>query len=381
MKEPLIIFYSRTQHSNLGDAIICHTLVTRLQRHGSVVILDWFADPHFSGLMTSSGARLLASEIRSISGCLRWGKNVVSALAERRLFLFLPPGHVFAQRDMAALFRHIKMQCVVALLRLARVPVVRLGVSIDLCAPHKWLVSAMLHNLDVIGLRDREGVRISRCLGVRRAGFFPDLYFVHQFPVSCARPSHIPYLVACFRPQCSGVHHDDSYANKLIELVVAASDDFIARTPGGAVIFCYQVQSDRDFARMLCERFGVGERSTLLGRCLSFREAVAVYGGATAVMTNRMHCALIASEVGTPVVFPSDLRSHTKASRLFDDSGLDVATVDLREGDMISEVRSAVARRSASSGRAGFRVKKREYSEIVDSTLSNLFQAEAGQVV
>ncbi len=318
-----IIFMPASQIGNSGDQLINLATLTNVRKHGVVVINDantpeWFIegigakdDERFSryrsGRFYSSFMHLLISN--KFCG------------PEEKYSLIIPPGHSSrrgVKEAMTAASWYVKLGIFKAL----GCKVIRAGFSIGPFDRLNALVESFGSRcFSYYGLRDNESMSIASKYRFRNVSYFPDLAWSFK-PIRFNGSAEFPTdVVVSFRSNAYGTNHDAEYLapiqNSLIRLVKETS------LAGGAVKVCYQVESDAEAARQLCCALSdAGLNSSLIDHKLTISEAVAVYGSARVVISNRLHVLLLAAQSGTLPIPLANGNDNVKITSILRDNDL-----------------------------------------------------------
>jgi polysaccharide pyruvyl transferase WcaK-like protein len=312
----------KTQYENLGDQAIGAVMVARASQAVHMACLidgvpaDYLAE--FKALVAQLGGRDVAYVGRG--DALKLVARTL--LAGRRVGLFFSPGDIRADRSAKT------RQAIVAAARaLGRFRFAQVGTSYASVGPENAqlfrVLAAAGHPVTV-----RDGTSRARlaAAGVTLP-IVPDLAF--GLPTNAHAGGR--RAVFAFR-ETEGVSTDDLVA-RLARLVAQV------RAAGLEPVLFWQVARDAALARTLAERLAIPNLNAD-DRRPTYAQAAAVYAGAAAMFSNRLHSLLVAAAQGA-LPFATLHPAEIKVRGVFDHAGLTHLVSSTPEEDADTFVRAS----------------------------------------
>lgn len=312
----------KTQYENLGDQAIGAVMVARASRVARMACLidgvpaEYLAE--FKALVAQLGGRDVAYVGRN--DALKLVARTL--LTGRRVGLFFSPGDIRADRSAKT-----RQAMVAAARALGRFRFAQVGTSYASVGPENAqlfrVLAAAGHPITV-----RDSVSRARlaAAGVTLP-IVPDLAFgLPTVPHAGGQRA-----VFAFR-DTEGVS-TDALAARLTPLVAQV------REAGMEPVLFWQVARDADLARALAERLAIPNLNTD-DRRPTYAEAAAVYGGAAAMFSNRLHSLLVAAAHGA-VPFATLHPAEIKVRGVFDHAALPHLVSSTPDEDQAAFARAA----------------------------------------
>ena len=322
---PNVFFVSaKTQHQNLGDAIITRELLRLASGHGTVELnlggmpkafLDSIEAQHYR--CHGSGAGFVAALIGAAF------KRLLSRSAPKVYYL-LNPGGFGGGMSAAAVPRHLALVLVYALLRAMGVRLMRVGCSLGPFSRGRIAVERMkLAFQHMPSARDSLSIAYARTNGLGQLGYFPDLALLLAEAREAAAPT--PRVVLSFRAEPKVPGYDDA--------VTAALSHHLAdpRFAPCQRVMASQVSFDLPRSRELQQVFGADAGGAVLAPEADFDGVCRLYASAQAVFSNRLHVLLFALRQGVPTYAVIDPAVNPKIAGIFADLGLQGHVIDIRQ--------------------------------------------------
>lgn len=322
----LFFVAARTQHQNLGDALITRELLRLLGERGRVELYEARMPVTFLEAIGAAGhAR------HKTAGSFVW-KLVASAVkrvfekSAPRVYYILNPGGFSGRYSAKEVPRHLLLLASYVLLNIGGVRIIRLGQSIGPFAGVRTPIERWKANwTHVTTARDPLSLEYAKRIGIRRPVYFPDLAFaMPPLPGLQEAVDQRKFAVLSFRsePQVDG--YDESVVSQLSWAFAPTG-----LWPGLPIRMANQVTFDSprnaELARLLKETSG-GTSVAPAGDLDSLQR---LYAGAEVVVSNRLHVLLLALRAGTPVFALVHPSVNVKIVGLFDAIGLPDHVIDL----------------------------------------------------
>lgn len=330
-----IFFQPATQIHNAGDQLINLATLNAIRRHGEIVINDLRTPAWFIEGIGSTGDRRFSEFAPT-----RFYLNLVRLLLKQRFsgerlqnVLLLPPGHV-SRKGLRPAWGAFMWFVKLLLLRILGCRVVWAGFSIGpFDRANGWVESFGTRCLSYYGLRDTESLALAKRFHFSGARYFPDLAWSFIPRQRCSpAPTEGPVVVS-FRSNAYGVVHSSAYLapirDRLCQLLNSAS------LAGKRVVVAFQVQSDEEASRELCDHLRTqGIQAELSESRLSIDGAASLYAGACCVISNRLHVLLLAAQSGTLPIPLADMKDNVKITSILKDNSLSDITFTLEEDNL-----------------------------------------------
>lgn len=293
----------KTQYENLGDQAIGAVMVARASQVAGMACLidgvpgDYLAE--FKALVAQLGGRDVAYVGRN-DAMKRVARTLLTG---RRVGLFFSPGDIRADRSAKA-----RQALVAAARALGRFRFAQVGTSYaSVGAENTQLFRVLAAAGHPVTVRDATSRARLAAAGVTLP-IVPDL----AFGLPTRAYSGGKHAVFAFR-ETEGVSTEDLVA-RLQPLVAHV------RAAGLEPVLFWQVARDAPLARTLSERLGLPNLNAD-DRRPTYAEAAAVYAGAAAMFSNRLHSLLVAAAQGA-LPFATLHPAEIKVRGVFDHAGI-----------------------------------------------------------
>ncbi|GGF25844.1 polysaccharide pyruvyl transferase family protein [Echinicola rosea] len=345
-KKVTTYFQGNTQFENTGDVLINKSLIELFRTYGAVVINDEKLPAFYKD------ALVLASQEKSTVGKGSFYRQLFDK-AWKSLFkkdqqvimVAGPPGHIFGN-STKKIKKNLAYSAFLIVLRLLRVKVVRMGFSMGPIGK-KQAVSERIrawftHHYWV---RDSISLDLAHAIGISKARFFPDLawtYHANGVNLSQARKEEI---IFSFR---DAIYKDDDgqrYKNALVDRLVYIIDHVKERYK---LKITYQVLGDYGFCKELYEILSEkGYEVSFEEEQITLESAGKAYQNGVAIITNRLHGALLAAKYEVLPLVLSDIDKHLKIKGIYQDAGLQELLLEASEtnGALLEKVLHLLERR------------------------------------
>lgn len=326
---PNILYYKGyTQYPNIGDQLINRSLLDYFRKHSKVRLSD--------GPMPSSYTVELAVTAAERTSTQPGGFHTQLVLAALRslfrrdsqvYFLASPPGDQTTQ-SFATGCKYLVTGGFYLLLWLLRVELIKIGFSIG---PLGWMaqVGERFRALFVkhYYVRDSISLVYAQHIGIRHAQLFPDLCWSYSPKAGSTPDSGIvakPKIMLSFREAVHSDSQSATYKEQLLSILQAFIQKHKAAYEFEVV---YQVASDAEFSRAIYASTKDLAKVSFLDRQLDLEQA-SYYHTAVAVLSNRLHVALLAAKFACLPILVTDIKKHVKIQGIFCDAQLEHLLVD-----------------------------------------------------
>ena len=312
-------FQGNTQFENTGDVLINKSLIELFRTHGNVVINDEKLPGFYKEALN------LASHEKSSSNKGSFYKQLFQKAwaslfkkGQKVIMVAGPPGHIFGNSNKK-IRKNMEYTADLIALQLLRVKIVRMGFSMGPIGK-KQAVSERIrawftHHYWV---RDSISLSLAHEIGIPKARFFPDLAWTyHANGVDQAQKEEI---IFSFR---DAIYKDDDgqrYKNALVERLMFIIDHLKDRYK---LKITYQVLGDYAFCKELHETLRAkGYEVDFEEAQITLETAGRAYQNGVAIITNRLHGALLAAKYDVLPLVLSDIDKHLKIKGIYHDAGL-----------------------------------------------------------
>ncbi|MES2663877.1 MAG: polysaccharide pyruvyl transferase family protein [Pseudomonadota bacterium] len=320
-------FNAKTQHENLGDAIISRELLNLLDDYGIIHVLAQNDTPEdFLELIEAHRRTCYQSPFQFIATLITkafkslWNRSFNKS--KTSVYYVLNPGGFSGDLSSKGVVFQIALVLIYAFLWVLRVRVVRLGASAGPFSPGRAKIerikSMFMYKNTV---RDSLSMNYAKKIGLRHVEFFPDMAFMLK-PITNSRITGVsltePYAVFSFRSESKYLHYDAS-----IETVIQRCIQNISEMQGLDRVYASQVSYDRLRNRDLSNTLKNIEGDSYIVDDLASDDYLRLYRDARVVMSNRLHVLLFALRQGIPAFAVVDPQLNPKIVGIYEDLGCD----------------------------------------------------------
>ncbi|OOQ57091.1 polysaccharide pyruvyl transferase family protein [Mucilaginibacter pedocola] len=314
-----IFFQGNTQYENTGDILINKSLVILLRQYGTIVVNNITMPEWYVQSLLLSPDECITNKQKSFYSYFM--AEAFSAFFKRNKKIFLiagPPGHLFGNsRDKS--IRNLTSAVAFVLFRLLGVKIIKIGFSMGplgkrLAFTEQFRSPLIKHYL----VRDSLSLKLAKEIGIKHANFFPDL----AWTLEVAKPATPPVknkIVVSFRDSIVQGASSDEYLNKLKEnlfgLLKTLDETY-------SIEIVYQVTRDRIFCKRIYDELKNDIKLTFNETQVTLDNAAEAYSSAVAIITNRLHGALLAYKYGALPLVLTDAKDHLKIKGIYLDAGV-----------------------------------------------------------
>lgn len=327
-----IVYYKPfTQYENTGDLLICKTLLKLISFNNQVILDDSNAPSWFIKELSNQSTSLLSD--RSKHTLI---KTILFQLLKRKkgqsVYLIFPPGHIFRSRavNWYIIFRAF---AVYNLLKLLGCKIIRMGFSIGPFDPQNAKVERLLsHVYHTYGLRDQASLQLAKQLKIANTKYFPDFAWAYQSQIVPASVDE-NVIVLSFRSNNRGRVFQEDY----LDLTIKSLIKLLKSIPGSfnKIIISYQVLYDREGSVKLYDEIKNQFNVEFIDKKLSLEEAEKLYSSAFAVISNRLHVLLLASQSHTLAIPLINFDDNGKIVSIYKDNDLDDLLISNQNPDIV----------------------------------------------
>ncbi|WP_200979287.1 polysaccharide pyruvyl transferase family protein [Echinicola sp. 20G] len=343
-----IYFQGNTQFENTGDVLINKSLLEIFRLYGNIVLNDQKLPNYYKEALklkpeeystTGQGGfynQLFRNAFKSI---FRKESKVVMVAG--------PPGHVFGNSSKK-IKKNLEYSVFLFLLKIMGVKIIRLGFSMGPIGQQQAISerirSWFTHHYWV---RDSISLQLAHQIGIQKAQYFPDLawmYSANGVDLSKANKSEI---IFSFR---DGIYKDDSgdnYTDQLTQNLMYLIGHLKDRY---RIKITYQVLQDYAFCKALYEKLlEKGCEVTFIEKQITLDNAGEAYKDGVAIITNRLHGALLAAKYDVLPIVMTDVDKHLKIKGIYQDAGLDELLLDanLSNEELLQQINLLLLKREA----------------------------------
>jgi polysaccharide pyruvyl transferase WcaK-like protein len=315
---PAFFINAKTQHENLGDALITRELVNLARRQGPVSVLAVGVPEHFRRTLD-----LTESEtVTTVSGfVVRMLKAVVmrkvnGGWVSGAVFYLLNPGGFEGEFSVGQTLRQCGLVATYVLLRLLGVRLMRVGCSLGPFGPRRLLIerlkARLLHSFTA---RDPISIEYAQANKLGLPVYFPDLAFLRPSPAQQRTAGSTPVIGISFRQLKGDPQYDAKIDTMLARLVATAPH-------GARYLVVTQVGFDQGRNREIAQRLGIAPHCDFVNVASDLDAAEAAYRGTDIVFSNRLHVLLIAMRQGARTIGLLERDKNRKIVGIFELLGL-----------------------------------------------------------
>ncbi len=348
-----IFYVGRYVDGNLGDWLIARELLCFIGGYGQI----FCRDPKIKKYNIPS------SNFSTFDPIVFWGMLAAQCFISffdraLRVYLILPPGHVFSSSKSVFLNNSLtSLRCFfIAALSVFGARVCRFGVSVGPLSEARAAIEKIKAKyMFYYSVRDSESMVYAKTIGIHDVEMCPDLSFLAFLP---ERPFFDvrDLIVFSFRKNILGHSPDSQYE----ENSIAGLSSKLLRelNPGQSkkARIAYQVSEDGLFsARLRDEMEKLGVPVDFDSSQMDWTNAMLLYSHSNFVVSNRLHVLLMSMMFGAIPIAVVNLRKHRKIVALLLDADLEELVIDVEEVDFAEKIKNII------SGKNKIQVKLREF--------------------
>jgi len=336
----LIFFQGNTQYENSGDVLINASLVTLFKAKGHFIINDSeMPEEYIVGIGIEPNERISYYNrgfiLYALTSCLSRFFN----RSKPKVYLIAgPPGHLFGD-SLKKAARTVVSASVLFLFRLFGGKIIKIGFSVGpigslLAKTESFRANFVNHYL----VRESLSLSFSRQIGIKKARFFPDLAWIYT-PPNYKKAAVRNRIVLSFRNSITLHDKDNAYLEKLKNNLFYLLDSLDVQKFELEII--YQVKMDYQFCAKLYDELKGHYQVSFREHQIDLDNAHEVYSDAYFVLTNRLHCALLAYKYGALPIVLTAAKDHLKIRGIYGDAGIDhmILNVDRPKEDNLKALR------------------------------------------
>lgn len=345
----IVFFQARTQYENTGDVLINKSLLDHLKRYATLLVNDsdmpeWYVDElgvEETEKITETGGSFNRFMLKSaISRFFNRDKPRVYLIAG-------PPGHQFGN-SLGKAARDTFSGIIFFGLQLLGVKIIKIGFSIGPIGK-KVEFSEKFRSVftNFYYVRDTLSLALVKSIGIKKAKLFPDLAWSYKsLPINSSLSIvDKRKLLFTFRGNIVTGHEDSAYLKKLVDFVGAVLMKYHLQYE---CIICYQVEMDRDFCLKIYEELCTKYNVQFIDGQIKLDTAPNLYRDSVAILTNRLHGALLAYKYGALPIIVTDVEKHIKIKGIYEDAGIGGLMIDTEDrlSSMLGSLESAISNKS-----------------------------------
>ncbi|ACN15625.1 hypothetical protein HRM2_25310 [Desulforapulum autotrophicum HRM2] len=345
-----LIFYKTTAAvDNTGEVLIYKSLLEQLRQYGDVIVDDrhkmyamfhkWMGVENNERLSRFSDRSFIASMIL----------EAIKGLVIKRQVAFVTGVGEHKYTTIKSAVKNLLAACFLALLKVLRVKVVRIGMSIQL-AGRLTRDSEKILSIFVDHYYVRDSLSQEHCLkaGIKKVKVAPDLswgYAVNQnsWPKNSTQITNIMFS---FR---SSIYNDDLKKIESLKVAIRFLADYINSNFDCNIYISYQVTQDKAFAEEVCRYLAIYfDNISFVKEQVTLDNAAEYYGNANVVFSNRLHALLLAYKFGALPIGIIDVPLQQKIVGIFKDIGFpellyhidEIKSISISENDIDETVQA-----------------------------------------
>ena len=330
MRKNIIFFSGETQFENTGDVLINKVLIDLIRENGDIIVDDKkMTEAYIKGLTLEKKERAPKSGFdlylykKALQALFSFGRTKV-------YFIVGPPGHLMGSSKFGRAAKTFLASFKLLPLRLFGVKLIRIGFSIGpIGKAFGRIESFRARFINYYGVRDDISLALCRKIGISKATFFPDLAWFYK-PEFQRVNADEKRIIITFR---NTTHISGGGANPYL----AKLKEHLARlcqflTPNYRIEIVYQVAMDRTFCEELYNELRSQiQQISFHATQVTLENAEDIFSGAAAIITNRLHAALLAYKYGALPIILTAKASHHKIIGIFQHAGIEDMIIDLDE--------------------------------------------------
>lgn len=279
---PVFCFSLKTQFDNIGDILINRELLVESIRSGDTLVDVSRCPKEFFNSLNVSPRYVYQSSLLFLINVLK------ERIRGKTVYYFLNPGGLGGDLSVSSVIASVVYSGILFGFRLLGVRVTHVGFSMaPVSGKERFSVKLRSKACWKVLPRDRSSGKYLRSIGANVDGFFPDLAFLNNTMTKAKKTGDI---IISFR--FDGQH---SIGFRQAEVLL---ESIFNDCSGKRVIFYCQVDRDSERLMELYKKFSHFENSSYLHNSSDFNVARDVYGKASYVVSNRLHCLLMGALSG-----------------------------------------------------------------------------------
>ena len=315
---PAFFINAKTQHENLGDAVITRELIGLARQHGPVSVLVASVPEHFRQTLglKEGEATLTASQfvMRLLKAAML--KRVRGERVTGAVFYLLNPGGFEGEFSVGQSLRQCGLVAAYVVMRLLGIQLMRIGCSLGPFGPRRLLIERLKTLLlNHFTARDPISIEYAQASKLGRPVYFPDLAFLLPVPDQQRNVGVSPVIGISFRQSKGDPQYDAKIDAMLLRLVATAPKDT-------RYLVVTQVGFDHQRNMELAQRIGIASQCDFINVASDLDAAGAAYRRADIVFSNRLHVLLIAMRQGARTIGILDRDKNRKIVGIFELIGL-----------------------------------------------------------
>ena len=365
-----IFFQGNTQYENTGDVLINKALIELLREHGAIIVNNtempaWYVQDlelKPEECITTTGTSFNSYLIKQVVDSKSNNKNI---------FLIAgPPGHLFGNSAQKS-FRNLISASLFVFLRLYKVKILKVGFSMGPIGRTLGITEFLRASTNQYYLvRDSLSLKLAKSLGIKHARFHPDLAWMYKVSLTENSKEKSKIMVS-FRDsvvegQSSG-QYLDALKNNLFAMLKNLDKKY-------KIEIVYQVKRDYTFCKKLYTQLSTELEVSFNETQVTLNNANEAYTGASCILTNRLHGALLAYKYGALPLVLTDANDHLKIKGIYMDAGIDDLLLNVNDSiesniakftALMSDYDSIIERLDA---------KQIEYNKLSATIFSEIFK-------
>ena len=377
MKNNLIFFQPITQYVNTGDLIICRSLIEHIRPHGKLIINDrdipqWF----LIELGVQESERLSSLSKQSFFSYLLYCSLLSFMKKNRRVYLFLTPGHLLAINRKADL-KNLITAPIFGVVKLAGCRLVKVGASLGpLSSALGRSESLRARFMKDYFVRDRYSLNLARKFGLKKAKFFPDLSWT--FNINVKRNELMKFedrdiLFISFRTKTYSKAPETNYSERVIEALEKVLVSLNDNHAFSKILVGYQVGYDEKFCLQIFEHFHSKYPIEFMDERITVNSARDIYEKTKYVISNRLHVLLYGARFEALPIPLINSAVHVKIIGVLEECNLESLVIDINlQEDSIKKKLSAIIKNQNETIQSIGKIEER-YKDQSRELITNIF--------
>lgn len=364
----IIYYQTKTKFINTGDALINRALLDILRDYGTLKCNCSDDIPAF--FIKELGIK----EVEKIQNKTELGfvytilKDAIRSKKENNhIYIVSGLGHNFGG-SIKKCVRNLIASIIFYIYHLFGVKTIRIGMTIGpITKPLAYTEKIRGRFVDYYYVRDSKSLKLCHDIGINKVKMCPDMSWIFD-KNSIRKQCKNNKICINLRKTIFDAEDDKFYQKKMLEMCDQILS--IISKKGDELIFCYQVQEDKEYCQEAFDYFKDKYSCTIISNQIRLIDAKRIYGSSSYIISNRMHSLLFAYKYGALPIALIDSKIHSKIQQTFDDCNLHELIIDVYSGTQ-KEVQYIV-NHNESLYKKLIKVEMQKQDEII-STLDNIF--------
>lgn len=334
-----IIYQTKTQFENTGDALINNSLITELRKYGAIVANCGSDVPKefLNELGIKEDEKLIVdSEVKFALQVLKYA--TLAFWEKDQVYIFTGLGDV-SGGNVKTVVKNIITGIVFGIYKLFGVKVIRIGrslgpISRSMSISERFKAGFLTNNF----VRDTNSLETYKRIKVKKVEFCPDMSWLYEGNANRKFNDEKCVLLNFRANTCDQI--DETY-EKLLSDCIAKVLEVINKSLDSdmRIIIAYQVKRDKRFCLDLHERFKHNYSVEFIDKQMKLEDFEKIYSQSRYHLSNRMHSLFVGYKYGSLPIAILDEEKNIKISFTMSDNDLKCLMLDISNENISNKTR------------------------------------------